>query len=136
MMFSNYRSLLILSSILFLTTQVKSEVVCSEDELVKELIEDIRDNGKLDCLRESSPMDAATETDHEKALRIAANWDGDCSFESETPQFHWKTRLENYYGITKGLVNAEGMPVEDDAEDQADMCEIVRTLIANSKFYI
>jgi len=30
----------------FLLAHVNSEVVCSEDELVKELVEDIEDNGK------------------------------------------------------------------------------------------
>ena len=30
------------------------EVVCSEEVLARELLEDISDNGKLDCLREIS----------------------------------------------------------------------------------
>ena len=38
--------------------------------------------------------------------------------------------------MTKGLVDVEGNPVENDFEDQADMCEIVRALVANSKFFI
>jgi hypothetical protein len=109
-----------------------SEVVCSEDELVRELLEDLEDNGKLDCLRESSAP-SADEKPEQKAKRIAAHWDSDCSFEAESDNFHWKTRLEKYYGLTKGLVDVDGKPVEEDFADQADMCEIVRALIANSK---
>lgn len=41
--------------ILVLIRESLSQVVCSEDELVRELREDINDNGKLDCLRESLP---------------------------------------------------------------------------------
>jgi hypothetical protein len=69
---------------------IKSEVVCSEDELVKELLEDLADNGiflnnclgKLDCLRESVPVPG--ETQDQAARRKAAEWNGDCSFESES----------------------------------------------------
>ncbi len=111
---------------------VKSEVVCSEEELVKELLEDLEDNGKLDCLRETLPR-SDKETEEEKAKRIASEWTGDCSFESDSDKFHWKTRLEKYYGLTKGLVDVDGEPVDEDFEDQADMCEIIRALIANSK---
>lgn len=42
------RSLTILiTSLLFSKTFIKSQVVCSEDELIKELYEDIIDNGKI-----------------------------------------------------------------------------------------
>ena len=37
------------------------------------------------------------------------------------------------YNLKKGLVDVNGNPVEDDFDDQADMCEIVRALIANGK---
>ena len=112
---------------------VKSEVVCSEDELSKEIIEDLEDNGKLDCLRESLPPPDEKETAEQLAKRKAAEWNSDCSFESESENYHWKNRLEKYYGVTKGLVDVDGNPVEEDFEDQADMCEIIRALIANSK---
>ena len=68
------------------------EVVCTEDELVKELIEDIEDNGKLDCLRESLPVPG--ETPKEKNMRLKANWDSDCSFESISDGTSWITRPE------------------------------------------
>ena len=133
------RELIKLLIILISIISIKTEVVCSEDELVRELIEDLEDNGnnnfnkkgKLDCLRESLPT-KANETPAQKAKRLAANWDSDCSFESESENNHWKSRLEKFYGMTKGLVDVEGNPVENDFEDQADMCEIIRALVANS----
>jgi hypothetical protein len=118
---------------LVLLNTIKAEVVCSEDELVREIVEDLDDNGKLDCLRESLPS-SPNETPEQKSKRIAANWNSDCSFEAESENFHWKTRLEKYYGLTKGLVDVDGNPVENDFEDQADMCEIIRALVANSIF--
>jgi len=39
-------------TLLFLIIESNSEVVCSEDELVKELIQDIEDNGKIKLLNE------------------------------------------------------------------------------------
>jgi hypothetical protein len=110
---------------------VKSEVVCSEEELVRELLEDLEDNGKLDCIRETMPR-SDKETEDEKTKRIASEWNGDCSFESDSEKNHWKSRLEKYYGLTKGLVDVDGEPVDEDFDDQADMCEIIRALIANS----
>jgi hypothetical protein len=135
--------------LIFIFQTIYCEVVCSEDELRKELLEDLADNGikqivilgMLDCLRESSPIimkDASgqiiPETPEQEALRIKANWDGDCSFEAEGEE-HWKNRLIKYYGI-KWLVDVKGNPMTDDAENQADMCEIIRALIANSKMII
>ena len=73
----------LLITIIFLINIVKSEVVCSEDELVKEILEDLADNGKLDCLRESLPPPGG-ESNDQKLLRLAANWDSDCSFEADT----------------------------------------------------
>ena len=127
--------LVIVSLTLIYLQYVKLEVVCSEDELVREIVEDLEDNGKLDCLRESQPS-SPDETPERRAKRIAANWNSDCSFESESENFHWKTRLEKYYGLTKGLVDVDGNPVENDFEDQADMCEIIRALVANSIYYL
>ena len=81
-------------------------------------------------MRESLPT-TPNETPAQKAKRLAANWDSDCSFENNPENNHWKSRLEKYYGLTKGLVDVDGNPVENDFEDQADMCEIVRALVAN-----
>jgi hypothetical protein len=119
---------------LCLITIIKTAgVVCSEDELAKELQEDLADNGKLDCLRESLPP-SGNEDRNQKELREKAMWTGDCSFEAESNIGHWKQILEKNYDLKKGLVNVEGEPVENDFDDQADMCEIIRALIANGNF--
>ena len=104
-----------------------SEVVCSEEVLARELREDIEDNGKLDCLREIRDKNG-------NIINSPAAWDSDCSFESDSKTLHWKNRLIKNYGLTKGLVDVDGNPVEEDFEDQADMCEIIRTLVGNGKF--
>ena len=61
---------------LVLLKYINGEVVCSEDELIRELKEDIEDNGKLDCLREMLGPDG-------KPIETPAIWNSDCSFESE-----------------------------------------------------
>jgi hypothetical protein len=118
-----------------MTPTANSQVVCSLDELIKELYEDLIDNGKLDCLRESATPNEAEETEEQRKKRIAAEWNSDCSFEadSESPN-NWIVKLTNNYGLKKGLVDVNGDSVEKDFEDQADMCEIVRALVANGKF--
>ncbi len=51
MMFLNKKLILIgVIAISFLVAQANSEIVCSEDELVKELIEDIEDNGNYNTI--------------------------------------------------------------------------------------
>ena len=45
----------------------------------------------------------------------------------------WLQKLQQNYGLKKGLVDVEGNPVKKNFSDQADMCEIVRALIANGK---
>lgn len=127
-------SILLAATCLFSSNynQVNSQVVCSEDELIRELYEDIIDNGKLDCLRKSAPIPG--ETDDDAKRRIAANWDSDCSFEAEgTGNANWLPKFINNYGLEKRLVDVNGKSVEIDFEDQADMCEIVRALVANGK---
>lgn len=107
------------------------EVVCSEFELVKEIKEDLADNGKLDCLRESLPVPG--ESNEEKIKRLAANWDGDCSFESENENYPWVKRLFENYPLIRGMIDVNGNPTNDQNQpDQADMCEIIRTLIGNN----
>jgi hypothetical protein len=39
--------------------------------------------GKLDCLREIISLNPDSESAEEKVKRLAAEWDGDCSFEAE-----------------------------------------------------
>ncbi len=124
-MFRKLFVFLLVTSYLINIIQAK-EVVCTEYDLKRELKEDLADNGKLDCLRESYDSNG-------NRVYSDADWDSDCSFESTMPGEHWKVRLQNIYGLPIGLVDVEGNPVSDDFEDQADMCEIIRALIANSK---
>lgn len=56
--------------------QINSDAVCTESTLVTELIQDIKDNNKLDCLR--VPLDPPTdrvEGEDEKRRRLEAAWD-------------------------------------------------------------
>jgi hypothetical protein len=113
---------------------VNSQVVCSLDELIRELYEDIIDNGKLDCLRISTTPNEADETEEQSKKRKAAEWNSDCSFEAEgTGNAAWQQKFINNYQLSKGLVDVNGEPVDRDFDDQADMCEIIRALIANGK---
>jgi hypothetical protein len=119
---------------LSLVSFTKSQTVCSLDELIRELYEDLIDNGKLDCLRKSATPNEADETEEQKQRRVAAEWDSDCSFEADgTGAAAWLPKLLNNYQLKKGLVDVNGDPVEADFDDQADMCEIVRAFVANGK---
>ena len=124
----------LLITLALLLTETSSQSVCSEDELIRELYEDLIDNGKLDCLRKSVSPNEAEETEDQKRKRIAAEWNSDCSFEADgTGNANWLVQLTNNYGLKKGLVDVNGDPVETDFDDQADMCEIIRAFIANGK---
>jgi hypothetical protein len=138
MVFTKRSCLLAFSIVICLTVLfspgINSQVVCSEDELIKELYEDLMDNGKLDCLRKSTTPNEADETEEQRRKRIAAEWNSDCSFEAEdSGPTNWIVKLVTNYGLKKGLVDVNGDPVDKDFADQADMCEIVRALVANGK---
>lgn len=121
-----------LITLLCLCTITYSEVVCSEDELVKEIIEDLDDNGKLDCLKDT-PAPEGGETEDQKIKRLRANWDGDCSFESINENHPWTDRLFALYPMMRGMIDVNGNTIEKkNFENQADMCEIVRTMIGNN----
>jgi hypothetical protein len=131
----NYkRSLMLLIFALSCIVIIESQVVCSLDELIRELYEDIIDNGKLDCLRVSVSPNEADETEEQRKRRKAAEWNSDCSFEAEgTGNAAWEQKFINNYKLSKGFVDVDGQPVDKDFNDQADMCEIVRALVANGK---
>ena len=61
-------------------SQIKSDSVCSLKTLKLELLQDIEDNGMLDCLRYIPPPHFKEETEKEKNLRILAQWDTSCAF--------------------------------------------------------
>lgn len=114
-------------------TYCKLSVVCSLDELLEEIAEDLADNGKLDCLRNNFvPSDASPEMQ----IKIKnANWDSDCSFEAEGNDLaNWQIRLRENYNLKKGLVDVNGDTVYKDFDDQADLCEIIRSFVANGLF--
>jgi hypothetical protein len=104
---------------------IKSDAVCSLKTLKVELRQDLKDNGVLDCLRRIEPKHFVEETETERNLRIAAQWDTSCAFESEAK---WRDLLKINYEIDT-LVDVYGEPMKDDSDDQADMCEIVRAMM-------
>eukprot|EP00742_Colponemidia_sp_Colp-10_P012656 GILJ01014241.1.p1 GENE.GILJ01014241.1~~GILJ01014241.1.p1 ORF type:complete len:231 (+),score=39.67 GILJ01014241.1:27-695(+) len=117
----------------FVLMSIRADAVCSEDELITELRQDIEDNGKLDCLRDVCPPQGEEEDEMTRNKRLAAQWDSDCAFEAEgAGEADWFAKLQNFYGV-RTLVNVEGEPVEKDFDDQADMCEIIRALLKANK---
>jgi len=68
--------------ILAIANLVKTDHICDIELLKIELQEDIDDNGILDCLRVIAPSAIKEENDREINLRLSAQWDSDCSFET------------------------------------------------------
>lgn len=118
--------------IFYILPFISSQVVCSEDELVREILEDLADNGKLDCLIKSTAPEGENESESKKAKRLAAEWTSDCSFKSNPD--NWLSDFINDYGLKKGLVDVDGKSVNELFSDQSDMCQIIRALVANGKF--
>lgn len=119
--------------LLFVITPLfKSTSVCDLTTLIMEIKQDLADNGMLDCLRVINPPHFVEETEQQKNLRLAAQWDSPCSFEADN---NWMETLSKNFGINQ-LVDSIGDPVQTDFDDQADMCEIVRAAIAKGKFKI
>ena len=78
--------------------------------MITELLQDIRDNGKLDCLRKAiSPPNDRTESEDERKKRLEAAWDTDCAFEAD---YDWLKPLKERYGLKTGLVDSNGKPVD------------------------
>lgn len=109
----------------FFLYRINCVAVCDLATLKMELIQDINDNGMLDCQRSVSPARNNNEPEEQKNKRLAAQWDSSCSFEATQD---WQNQLKRYYGIDK-LIDAVGDPYEFNSEEQVDMCEIVRTMI-------
>jgi hypothetical protein len=101
-----------------------SDAVCDLNTLIVELKQDLKDNGMLDCLRVIEPPNSVEETEDQKNLRLAAQWDTSCAFESNGS---WEGKLKKILDINT-LVDSVGEPVKNNFENQADMCEIVRYL--------
>ena len=104
----------ILFSILFIN--IRCPAVCSEDELVREVREDIEDNGKLDCLRVVRSPYESEETSLDRAKRLASEWNSDCAFEAlNDPACDWLPKFVKNFKLAdndgKGaLYDVNGVP--------------------------
>lgn len=122
----NYQNFIKIILLLYINFEtINSVAVCDLATLKLEILQDIADNGMLDCQRKVGQPVSYKESEKQKNDRIAAVWDTSCSFEASQD---WKGQLKEYYGIDN-LVDAVGDPYEFNNEDQVDMCEIVRTMI-------
>lgn len=69
-------NLIVILSLIGCIVQVSTDAVCTEQILITELVQDLKDNGKLDCLRVPRPAPTdKPESDLEKKNRIEAAWD-------------------------------------------------------------
>jgi len=109
-------------TILSIIFQVNSDAVCDLNTLIVEIKQDLKDNGMLDCLRVIETPHSVEETEEQKNLRLAAQWDTSCAFESNGA---WEETLKKNFDIST-LVDSVGEPVKKNFENQADMCEIIR----------
>jgi hypothetical protein len=119
-------------SLLALFSLVRNDSVCDLNMLLTEIKQDLADNGMLDCLRVIDPPHFVEESEEQKNLRLAAQWDTPCAFEADT---NWKDLISKSYGINQ-LVDSIGDPVAKDFDNQADICEIVRAAVAKNVFKI
>jgi len=108
--------------ILYTLNLVKTDSVCDLDTFLLEVRQDLKDNGMLDCLRVIEPPNNVVETEEQKNMRIAAQWDTTCAFEADN---NWMGLIRDNYKIS-GLVDSIGEPVMKQFADQADLCEILR----------
>jgi len=115
-------SIIAIFTILILLSSIQSDAVCDLNTLIVEIKQDLKDNGMLDCLRVIEPPHSVEETEEQKNLRLAAQWDTSCAFESNGA---WVETLKKHYDINT-LVDSVGEPVKKNFPNQADMCEIVR----------
>jgi hypothetical protein len=113
-------------------TMIKTDSVCGLNTLIMELKQDLADNGMLDCLRVIPQPHYVEENEQQKNLRIAAQWDSACAFESNSD---WFEQLRRNYGINT-LVDSVGEPVKSDFPDQADICEIIRAAAYQNLFQL
>jgi hypothetical protein len=87
---------------------IEGDTVCTEEELITELRQDVDDNKQLDCLRKPRELDEDEEEHaHMKKLRISAAWDSDCAFESSGD---WLKLLKENYALEGGFLDVNGKP--------------------------
>jgi hypothetical protein len=119
-----YKLKLLYFTMLLLTALnlIKSDSVCDLETLKMEIRQDLADNGMLDCLRTIEIPNSVVETEKQKNLRLAAQWDTECAFESTSD---WQKLFKDHYKIAT-LIDSVGEPVMKRTGEQAVMCEIVR----------
>ena len=117
-----YYSIIAIFTLTALLSSVKTDAVCDLNTLIVEVKQDLKDNGMLDCLRVIEPPHSVEETEEQKNLRLAAQWDTSCSFEANSA---WEQTLKKHYDVNT-LVDSVGEPVKKNFPNQADMCEIIR----------
>ena len=115
-------SIIAIFTIITLLSSIHSDAVCDLNTRLVEIKQDLSDNGMLDCLRVIEPPHSVEETEEQKNLRLAAQWDTSCAFEANGT---WEETLKKHYDINT-LVDSVGEPVKRNFPNQADMCEIVR----------
>ena len=115
-----------------LISNINADAVCSAQGLITELVQDIRDNGKLDCSRKPLPEPKdKPETSEEKKIRLEAAWDTDCAFEAD---YDWLKIASERFGMRSGLVDRDGKAVSNPFDNQADICELVRAMTVAGLF--
>lgn len=124
MKFYYYHKLVFTIILIYIIIPIKSVAVCDLATLKMELLQDINDNGMLDC-KKHSPEQREDESEINKIKRVSSKWDSSCSFESSQ---NWLKDLKDYYGINY-LVNSIGEPYEFNPKEEADMCVIIRTIL-------
>jgi hypothetical protein len=106
---------------------IDSASVCNAQMLIDELIQDLADNNKLDCLLEPLPAPRdRRETPEETAKRIRGAWDTDCAFQAS---YDWFSIARDRFGIRTGLVDKDGKATLAPLDDQADICELIRSMV-------
>jgi hypothetical protein len=123
--------IVILLAITFLA-YIKADSVCDLHTFLVEVKQDLADNGMLDCQRVIEPPHFVEESEEQKNLRLAAQWDTSCAFEATS---NWMDSVKKNLGIGT-LVDSVGEPVKKDFDDQADLCEILRAAVAQNLFDI
>lgn len=78
------------------------------------------------------------ETEDMRLARLKANWDSDCAFQAIKKDGHsnWADSLKASFGIDH-LVDTNGKQYPTgifNQPEQADMCELIRTLVHYNKF--
>ena len=131
-LYYNKKLLTLLLITLNLISSHLQDSVCTESTLIIEILQDLKDNNRLDCLRDPLPPPRdRLESEEETLIRLNAAWDTDCSFEAD---YNWLSILKRNFALSTGLVDVEGASVPGNIPEQADMCEIIRALIAGGKF--